>query len=184
MCSPASFMGFRWPAPCLRRLEELLVCLSQLVTDFPEISELDMNPVVVEAGKPLAVDARVRVKSSPVASPHHLVISPYPQQYVQPHVSTDGPTLTIRPIKPEDAPLLEDLFETLSATSIYHRFFSPMKSLPHSMLVRFTQIDYDREMALVALDESANQEKMLGPAAIRPASLCEAEPRHRFPAVP
>ena len=154
------------PAADLKRLEELLVCLSQLVTDFPEISELDMNPVVVEAGKPLAVDARVQVKSSAVASPHHLVISPYPQQYVQRHVSTDGPTLTIRPIKPEDAPLLEDLFETLSATSIYHRFFSPMKSLPHSMLVRFTQIDYDREMALVALDESANQEKMLGVARV------------------
>jgi len=154
------------PAADFKRLEELLICLSQLVTDFPEISELDMNPVVIEKGRPLAVDARVQVKSSPVASPHHLVISPYPQQYVQSEVTTDGTTLTVRPIKPEDAPLLVDLFETLSPTSIYQRFFSPMKSLPHHMLVRFTQIDYDREMALVALDESAQQEKMLGVARV------------------
>jgi acetyltransferase len=61
---------------------------------------------------------------------------------------------------------LEALFETLSPTSIYHRFFSPMKSLPHHMLVRFTQIDYDREMALVALEESQHQEKMLGVARV------------------
>ena len=121
---------------------------------------------MVEAGKPLAVDARVKVKSSSVSSPHHLVISPYPQQYAKRNISTDGLTLSIRPIKPEDAPLLEDLFETLSPTSIYHRFFSPMKSLPHHMLVRFTQIDYDREMALVAMDESENREKMLGVARV------------------
>ena len=96
----------------------MLICLSQLVTDFPEIVELDMNPVVVEAGKPLVVDARVKVKSSSVSSPHHLVISPYPQQYAKQNISTDGLTLSFRPIKPEDAPLLEDLFETLSPTSI------------------------------------------------------------------
>jgi acetyltransferase len=94
------------------------------------------------------------------------VISPYPQQYEQRNISTDELTLSIRPIKPEDAPLLEDLFETLSPTSIYHRFFSPMKSLPHYMLVRFTQIDYDREMALVALDETGNREKILGVARV------------------
>ena len=163
----ALLKGYRNRPPAdLKRLEEMLICLSQLVTDFPEIVELDMNPVVVEAGKPLAVDARVKVKSSSVSSPHHLVISPYPQQYAKRNISTDGLTLSIRPIKPEDAPLLEDLFETLSPTSIYHRFFSPMKSLPHHMLVRFTQIDYDREMALVAMDESENREKMLGVARV------------------
>jgi acetyltransferase len=154
------------PQADLERLEELLVCLSQLVTDFPEIVELDMNPVVVQSGQPLAVDARVKVKAASVKSPHHLVISPYPQQYEIENISTDGLTLAIRPIKPEDAPLLENLFEVLSPTSIYHRFFSPMKLLPHHMLVRFTQIDYDREMALVALDEIENPEKIMGVARI------------------
>jgi acetyltransferase len=159
--------GFRNRPPAdLDRLEELLVCLSQLVTDFPEIVELDMNPVIVESGSPLAVDARVKVKPASVSSPHHLVISPYPQQYEKRHIETDGLVLTIRPIKPEDAPLLEDLFEKLSPSTIYQRFFSPMKSLPHSMLVRFTQIDYDREMALVAMDEDADREKMLGVARV------------------
>jgi acetyltransferase len=163
----ALLKGYRNLQPAdLKLLEEMLVCLSQLVTDFPEISELDLNPVVVAAGKPLAVDARVKVKSSFISTPHHLVISPYPQQYEKKGVSTDGLTLSIRPIKPEDAPLLEDLFDTLSPTSIYHRFFSPMKSLPHHMLVRFTQIDYDREIALVALNNDENQEKMLGVARI------------------
>jgi acetyltransferase len=163
----ALLKGYRNRPPAdLKLLEEMLICLSQLVTDFPEISELDMNPVVVEGGKPLAVDARVKVKPSSIQTPHHLVISPYPQQYQQNGISTDGLTLSIRPIKPEDAPLLKDLFETLSPTSIYHRFFSPMKTLPHHMLVRFTQIDYDREMALVALDETESQEKMLGVARV------------------
>jgi acetyltransferase len=163
----ALLKGYRNRPPAdLKRLEEMLICLSQLVTDFPEIVELDMNPVVVERGSPLVVDARVQVKSSPLDSPHHLVISPYPQRYEKKNISSDGLTLSIRPIKPEDAPLLEELFEALSPTSIYHRFFSPLKSLPHHMLVRFTQIDYDREMALVALDEDGGREKMLGVARV------------------
>ena len=159
--------GYRNRPPAdLKQLEEMLICLSQLAIDFPEISELDMNPVIVAAGKPLAVDARVKVKSASISTPHHLVISPYPQQYEKRKISADGLTFSIRPIKPEDAPLLEELFETLSPSSIYHRFFSPLKSLSHDMLVRFTQIDYDREMALVALDESGDQEKMLGVARV------------------
>ena len=159
--------GYRKRPPAdLKRLEEVLVCLSQLVTDFPEVSELDMNPVVIVSGKPLAVDARMTVKPSKVSTPHHLVISPYPRQYTKRNISTDGLRFSIRPIKPEDAPMLEALFEKLSPTSIYHRFFSPMKSLPHHMLVRFTQIDYDREMALVAFDGMENREKLLGVARV------------------
>ncbi|MEJ2165798.1 MAG: acetate--CoA ligase family protein [Desulfobacterales bacterium] len=111
--------GYRNRSPAdLKRLEAILVCLSQLVTDFPEITELDMNPLVVESGQPLAMDARVQVKTASVATPHHLVISPYPQQYEKKHIITDGLSLTIRPIKPEDAPLLEDLFDNLSLTTI------------------------------------------------------------------
>jgi acetyltransferase len=72
----------------------------------------------------------------------------------------------IRPIKPEDAPLMVQLFESLSPLSVHFRFFGPLKQLPHSMLVRFTQIDYDREIALVALCESESNEKMLGVAHI------------------
>jgi acetyltransferase len=70
----------------------------------------------------------------------------------------------IRSIKPEDAPLLLELFDAMSRESIYHRFFSPLKSLPLNMLVKFTQIDYDREIALVALGEEGGRERLLGVA--------------------
>ena len=72
----------------------------------------------------------------------------------------------IRPIKPEDAPLLTDLFESLSPESRYHRFFSPMKALSRDFLVRFTQIDYDRHIGLVALVREEHEEKMLGVARV------------------
>ena len=148
----------------LPALEEMLVRLSALVVDFPSIKELDINPVAISKGRPCAVDARILVEKTEVASPDHLSISPYPQRYEDPDVQTDGLKLCIRPIKPEDAPQLCDLFDSLSQSSIYHRFFSPMKSLPRDMLVRFTQIDYDREMALVAMDTGTG--RMLGVARV------------------
>ena len=147
--------GYRGqPAADIKAFEEMLVCLSNLVIDFPEISELDMNPVIVADSQPLVLDARIGLRPVDVASPHHLSISPYPRQFEWKDIRTDGLRLFIRPIKPEDGPLLEDLFDRLSATSIYHRFFSPLKTLPHYMLVRFTQIDYEREISLVALEEN------------------------------
>jgi acetyltransferase len=152
------------PAANLELLEEILIRLSQLVTDFPEIEELDINPMILIGDQALAVDARVLVKPSRVPSPHHLVISPYPNQYEATARTKGGLELLIRPIKPEDAPLLVDLFNTLSKQSIYYRFFSPLKSLPPDMLARFTQLDYDRDMALVAFDKTHPEEKMLGVA--------------------
>ncbi|MGB6281839.1 MAG: acetate--CoA ligase family protein, partial [Syntrophobacteria bacterium] len=131
------------PGANLALLEEMIIRLSQLLEDFPEIVELDMNPVIVNEGRPCAVDARVILKPSEVPAPLHLVISPYPAQYESQTVVKDGLAVFIRPIKPEDAPALLDLFHALSPTSVYYRFFSPMKSLSASMLARFTQIDYD-----------------------------------------
>ena len=90
------------------------------------------------------------------------MISPYPNQYEITTTTRGGGTLFIRPIKPEDAPLLVDLFDSLSEETIYYRFFSPLKSLSHKMLVVFTQIDYDQDMALVAMDASEPEEKILG----------------------
>ena len=148
-------------------LEEMIIRLSQLVTDFPQISELDMNPVIVQDGKPVAVDARIKVEAVETESPRHLVISPYPAE-LESHEKTDeGLPIFVRPIKPEDAPLFEELFNTLSETSIYHRFFNPIKSLSRKMLARFTQLDYDRQIAMVAIDDREDEtEKMLGVARI------------------
>ncbi|MGD8371833.1 MAG: acetate--CoA ligase family protein, partial [Syntrophobacterales bacterium] len=130
--------GYRNRPPAnMEVLQETILRLAQLVVDFPEIVELDMNPVIVTDGKPQVVDARIVLETTDISSPLHLVISPYPEQYESYEVTSAGLAVYIRPIKPEDAPLLVELFETLSPTSIYYRFFGPLKVLPHSMLVRF-----------------------------------------------
>ena len=152
------------PAANLELLEQMIACLSHLLVDFPEIVELDMNPVIVKDGRPCAVDARVIVGASETASPHHLAISPYPEQYESREIVKGGLDIFVRPIKPEDAPLLLELFDSMSPMSRYYRFFSPKKALSREMLVRLTQVDYDRHIALVALREEEGREKMLGVA--------------------
>jgi len=155
--------GYRNRPPAnLDLLEEILIRLSCLVADLPEIVELDMNPLILAGEEVLAVDARIRLAPSDVPSPLHLVISPYPNQYEQKITTRGGIPIFVRPIKPEDAPLLEELFETLSRESIYHRFFSSLKRIPPKMLASFTQIDYDRHIAMVALDDREERERLLG----------------------
>ncbi|MEE4358647.1 MAG: bifunctional acetate--CoA ligase family protein/GNAT family N-acetyltransferase, partial [Desulfococcaceae bacterium] len=143
------------PAADMDQLEEMIVRLSQLLTDFPEIAELDMNPVLIKDGNSFAVDARILVSPMDMPSSLHLVIGPYPEEEESHMVSNDGHRIFVRPVRPEDAPLFTDLFKVLSPTTIYHRFFGALKELNPKMLARFTQIDYDREIALVALDENA-----------------------------
>ncbi|MBF0302714.1 MAG: GNAT family N-acetyltransferase [Desulfamplus sp.] len=147
-------------------LEEMIIRLSQLLIDFPQIAELDMNPVLIKDSKPIAVDARILV--SPLETPQslHLVISPYPEDEESHMVSVNGIKIFVRPVKPEDAPLFNDLFKVLSPTTIYYRFFGILKELNPAMLARFTQIDYDREIALVAIEEDSENDKMLGVARI------------------
>ncbi len=154
------------PAADLERLEEMVIRLSQLLIDFPEIAELDMNPVLIKDGEPVAVDARLLVSPPNRPSPLHLVISPYPEDQ-EAHLETEeGARLFIRPVRPEDAPLFRDFFKVLSPTTIYYRFFRFVKELTQEMLARYTQIDYDREIALVALDDDPEAERMLGVARI------------------
>jgi acetyltransferase len=155
--------GYRNRPPAdLLLLEELLIRLSQLVTDFPEITELDINPLILDPSGAWAVDCRVLVQPADRPSPRHLVISPYPNQYERTLVCLGGLPILARPIRPEDAPLLEDLFRVMSARSIYYRFFRPLKEIPPELLVRFTQIDYDRDIALAAVDQSGTGERILG----------------------
>ncbi len=159
--------GFRNRPPAdMEALEALLMRVSQLVIDFPQIAELDMNPVIVKDGLPRAVDARILLEDAAEPSPLHLVISPYPDEYEFHEKTDDGRDILIRPVKPEDAPLFKELFKELSSTSVYHRFFSAMKEISPAMLARFTQIDYDRQIALIALDGSSKKEKMFGIARV------------------
>ena len=159
--------GFRNRPPAdMALLEEMLVRLSQLLIDLPEIQELDLNPVVVKDGVPIAVDARIRLAPSPLRSPLHLVISPYPTHY-ECHVTLkNGQDIFLRPIRPEDGPLFNALFGQMSAASLYNRFCRQVCCLSSEMLFRMTQIDYDREMALVAIEAPGGEEKMVGAARI------------------
>jgi acetyltransferase len=154
------------PAADMQQLEEMIIRLSQLLIDFPAIAELDMNPVLIKDGKPVAVDARIFLSPLAVPSSLHLVIGPYPEEDESHMVSVDGRRIFIRSVKPEDAPLFTALFKTLSPTTIYYRFFGTLKELSPEMLARFTQIDYDREIALVAIDEDSPTDSMLGVARI------------------
>ena len=161
----ALLKGYRGQAAVsLEHLEEVLIRVSRLVTDFPEIAELDINPAMVVDNRLRAADARIRLEACPEAAPDHLVISPYPHQLEEHIVTRSGLHMLIRPIKPEDAPLFADLFQKLSSESIYFRFFSPLKRISPEMLARFTQIDYGRDMALVAMAEAPQGEEMLGAA--------------------
>lgn len=159
--------GYRNRPPAdFEQLEEMIVRLSQLLIDFPQLAELDMNPVMIKDGNPMVVDARLLVSAATVSSPLHLVISPYPGENEYRLVTESGVPLFVRPVKPEDAPLFVNLYKELSPTSIYYRFFGVMKELPPEMLSSFTQIDYDREIALVAFDEDKENERILGVARI------------------
>lgn len=155
--------GYRNIAPAdMESIEEMIIRISQLITDFPQIEEIDMNPVIIKEGVPYVADARILTRLTDIEPPRHLVISPYPKEYESFVKIRDGKQLLIRPIKPEDAPLFEQLFENLSEKSIHYRFFSSIKHLSKSMLARFTQIDYDRHIALVAIQEENGRERMLG----------------------
>jgi acetyltransferase len=163
----ALLKGYRNRPPAdLEQLEEMIMRLSQLLIDFPDIAELDLNPLLIKNSQAVAVDARILVAQSGLASPKHLVISAYPAEY-ESFVTVEGDLrILIRPVQPEDAPLFLDLFSILSPTTIYYRFFAPVKELKPDMLARFTQIDYDREIALVALDQTGPSERLLGVARI------------------
>lgn len=151
--------------PELGEIEELLTVLSNIVVDFPEIAELDINPVVISEGRPIAVDARIVIDKSVIDgkpdSPH-LVITPYPTRYVAPWRLSDGKEVLLRPIKPEDEPMIADLLATVSEQTLRHRFFGNIPHFDHDRLVRFTNIDYDREMAIAAEYRENGKKRIIG----------------------
>ena len=150
-----ALLGVRGRKPVvLETLEELLVRFSQLVVEQPWIREIDINPLLVSPERMLALDARVLV-FGPEVSENQLprpAIRPYPTQYVKPWTMKDGSPATIRPIRPEDEPLLIKLHQALSDRTVYLRYFQPLKlsqRTAHERLTRICFIDYLREMALV-----------------------------------
>ena len=158
------FLLERCPAAVIVQLEELLIKLSHLVVDFAEFFKIDINPLLIKADRLWIADTRITVKQPERPAPLHLIVSPYPNQYKTIATLKTGERIFIRPIRPEDAPQLQELFEAMSPQSVYFRFLKPLPELSFDLLVRFTQIDYDREIALVAMGPADAPQKMLGVA--------------------
>jgi acetyltransferase len=137
----------------MESLEQVLLRVSEMVCELPQLREMDINPIIVDETGALAVDARIVIESTPpgVQNYSHLAILPYPSQYEQVWPLPGGSEYTVRPIHPDDATMLQEFMRSLSPESRYFRFVSSMQELPASLLARFTLIDYDREMALVAV---------------------------------
>jgi acetyltransferase len=126
-----------------------LLQVSQLVSDLPEILEVDINPLFADHQGVLALDARIRVTRTDVSGTQRLAIRPYPKE-LEEWVTLNGRRLLLRPIRPEDEPQHRDFLRTLDPQDIRFRFLELDGDLPHSEIARFTQIDYDREMAFIA----------------------------------
>jgi acetyltransferase len=145
---------WRGAAPVdMASLEQVLLRVSEMVCELPQLREMDINPIIVDESGALAVDARIVVENAPPSARNynHLAILPYPSQHEQLWPLRGGGDYTVRPIHPDDASMLQEFVRKLSPESRYFRFVSSMQELPATMLSRFTLIDYDREMALVAI---------------------------------
>jgi acetyltransferase len=141
------------PGVNMEALEQILLRVSEMVCELPQLREMDINPIIVDETGALAVDARIVIDNAAPSVRHynHLAILPYPSQHEQLCPLAGGGEYIVRPVHPDDAEMLQSFVRGLSPESRYFRFVSSMQELPANMLARFTLIDYDREMALVAL---------------------------------
>lgn len=143
------------PAIDRQALELALVRLSQLAIDFEEILELDINPLLADSHGVLALDARVKVGPATGVGTRRLAIRPYPQE-LEERVELHGKPLLLRPIRPEDLPMHQEFLARIDAEDMRSRFFRAVRDLPHAELARFTQIDYERVMAFIAILRDAD----------------------------
>lgn len=154
------------PAVDFTALEDVLLRVSELVCELPQLQELDINPLIVDEQGALAVDARMVVAYPPPGARRyaHMAIHPYPGGLETREQLADGTDVILRPIRPEDADIEKDFIRRLSSQSKYFRFMQALQELTPEMLVRFTQIDYDLEMALIAVVGEDGGEREIGVA--------------------
>lgn len=147
-------------------LVQVLIRVSEIVCELPQIVEMDINPLVADSNGVIALDCRIVVAHrAPSLVPYsHMAIQPYPTHLVTQLQLADGTNITIRPIRPEDADIEQSFVRKLSPQSKYFRFMQTLNELTPEMLVRFTQLDYNRELALIAVMEKAGIEVELGVA--------------------
>jgi acetyltransferase len=148
--------GYRDQKPAdLDGIALAIVRVAQLIVDFAEIVELDVNPLLADHAGQIALDARIRVKATTAAATARLAIKPYPRELEEIVSLPDGKIFLLRPILPEDEPAMLAAFQLLSPESVERRFFRAVTNPTHQMVAGLTQIDYDREMALVLTDPTA-----------------------------
>jgi len=153
------------PAADENAIALVLVKLAQLAADLPEIRELDLNPILADKDGLIAVDARVAVapvdRAGRGARGHpRFAIRPYPKEWERHSTLRDGTKIFVRPVRPEDEPLYGPFFAAVTDQDLRLRFFAPVKDFSHTFIARFTQIDYARAMAFIAIEEASG--KMLG----------------------
>jgi len=159
--------GYRGaPAKDIEKLIEVIIRLSYLAADYPEIVELDINPLLVATNDVIALDARIVIDQELVGKDlpqfSHLLIHPYPDKYTKPAQLVDGTPILLRPIKPEDEPLWLDLLGSCSKESIYSRFRYNFHYDSHEIATQFCFIDYAREIAIVAEVIEEGKKKLIG----------------------
>ena len=143
--------GYRDHPPAnLDAICDVLVALSQMLADLPELAELDINPLWADRDGVIALDARMRVSGKALAGAAHFAIAPYPAELAE-TVAWQGGTIVLRPIRPEDEAQHLAFVEQLQPNDLRLRFFSVRRELPRSELARLIQIDYAREMAFIAV---------------------------------
>ncbi len=147
-------------------LENVLLRVSEMVCQLPWLAELDINPLLVDEHGAMAADARIAIAARPPGADKyaHMAIHPYPVHLVSHWQVPNGTDVTIRPIRPEDAEITQSFVRSLSEEAKYFRFMDAVQELSHAVLVRLTQIDYDREMALLAVIETDGKEEEIGVA--------------------
>ncbi|MFO1321797.1 MAG: bifunctional acetate--CoA ligase family protein/GNAT family N-acetyltransferase [Burkholderiales bacterium] len=157
-----------WPAADRGAVERVLLRVSELVCELPSIDGLDINPLVVDEHGARVADARITIAPATAGTGlerySHMAICPYPTHLTQTWNLPDGRQIVVRPIRPEDAEFEQAFVRDLSEESRYFRFANALHELSERMLVRFTQIDYDRELALVALAVDGQETRQIGVA--------------------
>lgn len=159
--------GYRGSKPLnLEKLIEVLIRLSYLAADYPEILELDINPLIVTPTDVIALDARIVVDETVLGKEtkdySHLILRPYPERLIRSATLSDGTEVILRPIKPEDEPLWLELLGSCSKESIYSRFRYDFYYDSHEVATQFCFIDYDREIAIVAEVEQGDRKRLIG----------------------
>ena len=149
--------GHRGRGADLEALTATLLRVSQVAVDHGAVVELDINPLLADGDGVIAVDARVRVRAGLPPGEERLAIRPYPRELEGDVVLRDGERVPCRPIRPEDEPRLQELFNRLTPEDVRLRFFSPLRVLHHDLAALLTQLDYDRAMAFVALEPPGDE---------------------------